>query len=151
MSIKASVLRYCELSWAMLTQFKAFIKWSTFCNFDPLEFTTPSLRIAQATNESGEPIVFCPLESCLFISGYAMNPKTSEDEAFRVGNTIDAEVARLGKQLGITKMLIAVPRNAPADLLEEDGEVIRVFVRKIPQSVVMGATATAPSPAMYLN
>ncbi|MGB8989912.1 MAG: hypothetical protein WCC37_25165 [Candidatus Sulfotelmatobacter sp.] len=150
--IKATVLRYCELSWGMLTKFKAFMKWSTFCTFDPAEFTTPSLRVVTATNERGEHIVFAPIETCLFVSGYALSPTATKDEAFQAGNAMDAMVARVGKENGISKMLVVLPKNAPADLLEnEDGEVIRVFVRKIPQSVLMGAVTVTPLQTAYLN
>jgi len=150
--MKAQILKYCELSWDMLTHFKSFMGWSTFSRFDPSELATPSLRIAQATKD-GNPIVFCPVETTLLVSGYAMNPSATKDEAQLAGDAIDVEVARLGQQLGVTKMLIVLPKNAPDDyLLEEDGEVIRVFVRKIPQSAVsFGVPVTQSQTGKYLN
>jgi hypothetical protein len=152
MKIKASLLRYCELSWEMLTHFKAFMKWSTFCRFDIEQFSTPSLRIATATRGNGEPIVFAPIETCLLVSGYALNPTVTKDEARIAGDIIDAELARLGQQMGVTKMLVVLPKDCPESLLEEDGwEEIRTYTRKIPVSAAMGTAITTPSPAMYLN
>src|ERR1700674_1732675 len=107
--MKASITKYFELSWEALTQLKAFLGWSTFCKFDPAELITPSLRIATATNEQGEAMVFCPIENVMLVS-YTLNPKSSKDEAFRAGNAVDAEIARLGQQLGISKAMIVLPK-----------------------------------------
>lgn len=152
--MKAQILKYCELSWGMLTQFKAFMGWSTFSRFNPSELNTPSLRIAQATNDAGDAVVFCPVEQILFVSGYALKPTATKDEAQRAGDAVDHEIAKLGQQLGISKAMIILPKNAPDDCLEnEDGEVVRVFVRRIPVNPVMGVglPVTHSQAGKYLN
>ena len=94
--MKATILKYCDMSLAALTSFKTFLKWSTFCKFDTAELSTPSLRIATATNERGEYSVFAPIENVLLVS-YCMSSNNSKDQARRAGDAIDAEIT--GKQV----------------------------------------------------
>jgi hypothetical protein len=148
-AMKATITKYFELSWDQLIKMKAFLSWSTFCKFDPSELTTPSLRIATATNEQGEATVFCPIETVMLVS-YALNPKSSQNEAFRAGNAVDAEIARLGQQLGISKAMIVLPEGVT--IPDDEGETIRVHIRNIPQSVVMGLRTDTPlQSARYVN
>lgn len=134
----------------MLTYFKAFMKWSTFCRLHTTELTTPSLRIAQATNERGEAVAFCPIESVMLLS-YVLRPGLTKDEAGRAGDAVDAEIAKLGKQLGISKAMIVMPEGLT--IPDDEGETIRVHIRKIPQTVAIGlATSVTQSQAgKYLN
>jgi hypothetical protein len=147
--IKATLLRWSELPWSAIKQFNQFMFKSTFCRD---QITTPSLRVAIATDENGEPLVVAPVETVLLLSGFAISPNASKEEARRCGYLIDVEVAALGQQLGIGKVIIVIPKDAPA-LLEEDGwQEIRTYTRKIPQSAAIDVVIPTQSrSAAYLN
>lgn len=149
MSIKATVLRWSELTWDAMKQFNIFMYKSTFSRD---QIATPSLRVAIATNEKGEPLLVAPVETVLLVSGFTISPGTTGEDAKLAGDAIDLEVARLGQQLGIGKVVFVIPKDAPA-LLEEDGwEEIRTYTRKIPQCDVTGFVIPTPSrSAAYVN
>lgn len=63
---------------------------------------------------------------------------------------MDAEIARLGQKLGISKAMIVLPEGVT--IPDDEGETIRVHIRKIPQSIVMGFKADTPlQSARYVN
>jgi hypothetical protein len=146
--MKSQILKYCELSWEALTHFKAFLGWSTFCKFDVAELTTPSLHIATAVNKQGVPMAFCPIENILLVS-YALNPNATKEEAGRAGDAVDTEVAKYAQRLGVSKAMIVLPEGVT--IPDDEGETIRVHIRKIPVSPVIGVGLPAPSTAAWLN
>lgn len=134
----ARIFKYCELSWPALTELKAWLRKSTtFNTFDMSMFANPALRVATATDASGNTIAYCPVESCFLISAYAVNPKATEAEATLAGDEIDAMLESEGQRAGISKCLIVLPPNHPGLPLDEFREV-RVYERRIPLGVRSG-------------
>ncbi len=148
MSIKASIARWRELSWEAMKHFNRFLYGSTFSRD---QINNPSLRVAIATNVQGEPLVVAPVETALLVSHITVSPNATTEEKHKAGDAIHLEVESLGQQLGIGRMIVVIPPDAPA-LLEEDGwEQIRTYTRKIPQTVSMGLEINTPSPSLYVN
>jgi len=148
----ARILKLCEMSWPALTNLKAWSKRSaSFSAFGFDNFSSPTLRIAQATNEQGEALVFCPIEQVFMVRSFAVNPKATEAEARRAGDIIDQEIAHQAQRAGITKLLLVVPHNYP-NLPDEKFELVKIFVRKVQPAIAMqGVGCHAQSPTQYLN
>ena len=154
LNIKASLLRYCELSWASLTQLKTYMGLckSCFNRFDPEMFASPSLRIAEATSEQGKPLMFVPIENVFLVGAYAVAPNTTQEEAERAGDEIEALVARQASMAGISKILMLVPPNYDGPYADEVKH-LRVIERKIPNAISMGGVRLqdTPSAHSYIN
>ena len=155
--IKATVRKYWELSWPDLCNLKAWMKNSkTFNSFDVDTFTSPSLKVAVA-NADGKTVCMTPIETCYMVSAFCVNPSASPDDARRAGDALDAEIARQGQMNGVSKLLIVVPADHPS--LQDssvdwaDFKEVRVFERKIPQTVGTGGVwlPQTQSPATYQN
>src|ERR1700691_209409 len=112
--IKATLLRYCDLYRPALTQLRSWMKRSTSFNCLDLEsFSATSLRVASATNEAGETVCYCPIETVLMVSAYAVNPSATPEQAQRAGDAIDRQLEWHAQQAGIQKMLIVLPKDHP--------------------------------------
>jgi hypothetical protein len=143
-NIKATLLRMSELSWESLTKLKAWMKMSaSFNSFDGENFNSPSLKIAQASDANGTPVVFCPVETCFLVSAYAVSPNVTPLEAQHAGDVIDAEIARHAQRNGISKMLIVVPKDYPA-LQDGEWKEFRVYERRIATAFNTHAINTTP-------
>jgi hypothetical protein len=152
-NIKAALFRYCDLGLSHLTWLKRWMRLSkSFNGFDPENFSASSLRVAVATNSKDDPLVFCPVETCMMISAYAVSPSTTTAEAQRAGDLIDAELERQAQMQGINKLLIVLPKDQPP-LPEGEWKEVRVFERKIPSAVVTHGIgrSTDPHARQYLN
>lgn len=147
-TIKASLFRYCDMSLYALTQLKNWMHLSkSFSNFDPESFAATSIRVATATNKYGDPIVFCPVESILFVSGFAVSPAATLEEANRAGAAIEAQIIQQAQNQGISRVLIAVNEDSPA--IPEAKELrLRVFELKVPS--VPDWYRNQPSATQYL-
>ncbi|HWO32396.1 MAG TPA: hypothetical protein VNO32_26675, partial [Candidatus Acidoferrum sp.] len=86
--------------------------------------------------EQGEVICYTPIETVFMVSAYAVSPTATAAEAQRAGDVIDAAVAHQAQLAGVSKMLLVVPATHP-DLPEGEWKQVRVFERKIPQSVAI--------------
>jgi len=149
MKIKASLLRYCEMSWPSLALLKRWMKLAaSFNGFDLDGFSNPSLKIAQATDADDQPICFCPVETVFLVSAYAVSPAATQAEARKAGDALDALIARQATMSGVSKMLIVVPRDHPE--LEGEWKEVRIYERKIQPTVMQGGCHTS-SPVAYLN
>jgi hypothetical protein len=151
LSIKATLLRYSEMSLSSLTLLKSWMRRSASFNmFDAENFTASSLRIAQATNEQGETLCMCPIETVFLVSAYAVSPNTTPSEAQMAGDILDGAIARIAQQQGIQKLLIVVPKDHPA-LPEEEYEQVRVYTRRIPQPLAMQGVGCFNATSAYIN
>lgn len=151
-NIKARILKYCDLSNADLIWIKRWMKQSaSFSKFDMDAFTSPSLQFATATTEGGEPLAYCPIERVFMVSAYAVSPTITPSQAQKVGDILDAAMAHAAQREGVSKFLLIVPKDHPA-LPEEEFSEVRMYVRKIPQSVLNGGVAyQATSAAKCFN
>lgn len=132
--IKASLLRCCEMSWQSLTKLKALMRWN---RIDADSLNSQSLRIAQANDEQGEPMVFCRVANVLFVDNYLLSPQTDRNQMQLCGDLIDSTIAQAAQLQGIRKVLIALPDNMPG-LPDEEFTLVRVYTRKVPQSISGG-------------
>lgn len=148
----ARIFKMCEMSWAALTELKAWSKRSaSFNGIDRETFTNPSLRIASATNSDGETVCYCPVETVFMVSAYALKPTATPAEAHAAGDAIDAELEKMAQRNGVNKFLICVPDGCPA-LPEGEWKKVSVYERKIPQTVTMhGIGCSATSQATFIN
>lgn len=135
-NVRAHLSKYCDLSWKELTLLKAWMKLSkSFNSFSPESFSSPSLRIAIATNEQRQPIAFCPVETILMVSAYAVSPTVSPTEAQLFGEAVDGEISLRAQQQGISKILIVVPENQTE--LPGEYKTMRVYERIVPPTFNM--------------
>jgi len=150
--IKAQLFKYCDLGLSQLTWLKRWMKQSSsFNGFAPENFSTSSLRVAVATNSQDEPMVFCPVETVMMISAYAVSPALTPSEAQRAGDVIDAQIERQAQLQGINRLLIVLPKDQPP-MPEGEWKEVRVFERKIPQAVMRGGVGyKSTCSATYLN
>jgi len=144
--MKATLLKWWEMSWPARTKLKAWMRQSaSFNGVDPVTFSDPSIRIAQASNEQGEPLVFCPVQTCFLLDGYAVGPEVTPEEAHRAGDLIDSMLEREAQRAGVSKLLICIPEGCP-NLPEGEWKTVRVYERLIPSAVnthLIDASATA--------
>jgi hypothetical protein len=71
MRFRAKLLRYCDLSWAALTEIKSWFKQQGLRDgFDVESFNNPKLQVISATNEDGQTMVHCLIEPCYMFSAY---------------------------------------------------------------------------------
>lgn len=156
MSFKATLLRWFELGWDARTELKAWLRQSrAFNSFDPECFNNAALRIASATNANGQAVAYCPIETAFVVNGYALNPNATPEDARKAGDYIEATLDREAQRAGVSKLLLVVPADHPS-LATLDGwadfREVRVFERRIPQSVVMGGVAyNAQSLTAHIN
>jgi hypothetical protein len=145
LQLKATVLKYCELSWHDLRNIKRWFKREEARDGFTLEsFSHPSLRVAKAENSVGQTICLTPIESCYVVGAYITNPEATSVELTRVGDSIDRELERIARREGVAKFLIALPDSRPS----EPGEKwIRVIEREVPQSVLMGGVSRVQTTA----
>jgi hypothetical protein len=158
--IKATIIRYRDFqfaaSWAALTQLPNWLsRTKTFNSLDYEGSASPSLRVACATNERGEAVCYTPIENVWVVSGFAINPAASPEEAQQAGDAIDAEIEREAQQAGVTRLLIMVPATNSALVPEGLDELkgVRVFERKIPtvEQARCYVPAASTSPVRYFN
>lgn len=152
-NLKARILKYCEMGWKELALLKRWMKHSTtFNTFDPEAFSSPSLRVAVGTNEQGDPIVFCPIESVLMVSAYAVSPSLSPAEAQRAGDVLDAAIAREAQRAGVSKLLLVLPKDYPV-LPDSEWREVRVYERQIAQPLAMSGVDCSSTSAVnkFLN
>lgn len=147
-NIKASLLRYCDMSWSALTELKRLLQQSAVVGsvFDVESLSNPSLRIAQATNAVGQVICFCPIEQAVVINPLAFNPKATEIEMYAAGAAIEAELAHQAALSGVSKLLMVVPDNMPSMPGER---FIRIVERKIVPAVITQGIATQTTQALH--
>ena len=68
-NFKARIFKFHDLSWKDLTLLKLWSRLSrSFNSFDPESYGAPSLRVATASNDAGEPVVFAPIETVFMVS-----------------------------------------------------------------------------------
>jgi hypothetical protein len=152
-NIKATLMKYCELSWESLTQLKKAIAVSrSFNNFDATTFNSPSVRVAVAVNEQGTPIAWCPVETIMVARAFAVVPGTSPEDAQRAGDAIDAEIAAVAAAKGITRLLLVVDANHPG-MGGDEWRGLKVFERQIPNLTSENQTMgrLTPHPEIYIN
>lgn len=144
--IKATLLRFKDLSWRDMCQLKSWSKRP----FDVENLTSPSTRIAQATNGRGETVCYANVEAVMVVSGYAVNFLATPEDAQIAGDSIDKEIARAAQLAGISKVLILVPEDCPTD---GEFKTIRVYERAVPQntSLDFGYPSQAQATHQLLN
>lgn len=151
----ARILRWCEMSWDARTQLKVWLQKSkTFSSFDMDNFSSPSLRVACATDSQGAAICYCPIEQILMVRSFAVNPKATEAEATMAGNQLDQQIERLAQMNNISKLLLVLPKDHPALQDDEWGDFkeCKIYERKIPPAIGFnGVGCPTPSPAQYIN
>ena len=131
LSMKTSLLKFCEMSWDALTQFKTFIK-STPVKCDLEAFSDPTLQIAQATNEIGQMICCCPVEQAYVMSVFAFNPNATDIEITDASCSIEAAIIRQAELAGVSRLLMVLPKNAPSMQGERS---VRILERRITPAV----------------
>ena len=114
-NIKTRLLKLSEMSWENLRELKAWMKRSQSFNkhFDVDAFNNPKLKIAQAVNQQGTTLVFCPVETVLMVSAYCVNPNVDPLTARNAGDYLDAAIAREAQKMGTSKIMIVVPEEFP--------------------------------------
>ena len=149
-TVKATVLKYSELSWSALTQIKAWFQRSPARNGFTLEnfANNPSLKVAQAVNSVGQTIILTPIEPCYIIGAFLQDPDATSVEMRRGCDSIDVEIARLAQREGITKFLIAIPDSHPS----QPGErCVRVIERVVPQIAAVQVGCHTQSATAHVN
>ena len=152
MNLKATLLRYCDLSWKSLTEIKSWFKRSGARDgFNVESFNNPKLQVISATNEDGQTVAHCLVESCYLFSAYLTNPEfKGEPEQQQAGNVIDGALAHLAQREGITKLLIVLPDSFPS---QPEERWVRTVERKVPQIAAiqaMGSFTQLPA-TRFLN
>ena len=113
--------------------------------------TDPEDTIAVAFNAAGEPVLFAPIERCWFMRSFAVNPEAKFTETQTASNLIEAVIAEKARAAGVSKCLMAVPSDFPAQPGDEF-EYVRVFVRRIPQVAAATVSCTAsPAATQFVN
>jgi hypothetical protein len=155
--MRATLLRWWEMSWAARTQLKAWMQQAaSFNEIEPEAFNDPLLRIAEVRNAQGDPVAFCPVQTCLLINGYAVGPHVTPEAAHQAGNLIDSMLEFEGQRMGVSKLLIAIPADhsclQESDLGMEFKEY-RVYERHVPASfAVSGVGLFDSTPVMkFIN
>jgi hypothetical protein len=145
-NIKTRIFKLCEMSRDTLTLLKLWAKRNPAGSLDVETFSNPALRVAQATNASGEVVCFSSVETAYVIGSLVHNPFATIAEIHSAGASIETEIAHLAQLSGVTELLMVVPNNLPS---MEGEEFIRVVRRKIvPQIVAMqgvGCSNSNPS------
>ena len=154
--LKATLVRYCELSVPVLTQLKAWMKRAPRFQFtDTDTFNASSLRVAVATNDKGEPQSITIVEKMLFCSGFAVRPDAGQDVAMQAGAAIDRVIEQQAALEGISKIFLVAPSDFE---MQEDGMTreiknVRLFLRSVPQTTIAQGTwgQHRSTAARYLN
>src|SRR5438445_13275940 len=93
-NMKATLMRWCQLSWGQRVELKAWAKRSkSFSSFDVSEFENPLLKVATATNATGETVVYCPVQTCFLVNAFVVSPSATPEEATSAGDLLDSELA----------------------------------------------------------
>ena len=150
---RATLLRYHEMSLPMLTQLKSWMKGAQSLNIVNVDYNAPSLRVAVAVTPTGEGVSYTVIEKMMLCSAFAINPKASVSEAQLAGDAIDKEMEAQAQLEGIGKVFLMVPEGNP---LQEDANTteirnVRVFIRRIPQTVFTGNAHNLPLATKYIN
>lgn len=131
-NIRAKLLRFRDLTWKDLRSFNAWPNKSK--DFDPFSaenLSSPTLRVAKATDEQGA-LCFCPVEQIFMVSEYVMRPGITEDQALQSGNAITAAIEDEAQRLGLTKLVLCLPIDHPATL-EGEWRTVKILEQHIPQ------------------
>jgi hypothetical protein len=148
MSIRATLLRFCELSWQARTELKAWLQKDA----DKECFSNPTtLRVASAQNAGGQAVSYCLVEQAFVVSGFAVNQNATPDEAQLAGDSITMKLEDEATRAGASKLLLVVPRGCPAP--GGEWKELKVYERRIAQAVALGgvACATSSQATRYLN
>src|SRR5258708_17406443 len=141
-NLRARIMRYCELSWDDLKNLKAWAKRSaSFNSFPPETFSSPSLKVAVATDADGKVVCMTPIETCYMVSAFLVSPEATSETASMAGDLIDAELAASAARAGVSKLLIVLPADHPC--LKDNPEwadfrEVRVYERKFNQTLGTG-------------
>jgi hypothetical protein len=113
--------------WADLTHedFFKLIGWSP----TKLEFDNRTL-VASASRD-GETLAYVAAQPVFIVSSYALNPETTPTDLQNCGNAIDSALLTEAQRVGIGKLWIELPEDAPP---QPDEKTIRVIERSIPQA-----------------
>ena len=141
-NMKATLMRWCQLSWGQRVQLKSWANQSKlFSSFDVSEFENPLLKVATATNATGETVVYCPVQTCFLVNAFVVSPSATEEQATLAGDLIDSQLSTEAQRAGVSSLLIMVPDNHPALLDNEkfgDFQTCRVYQRNFPLTVNSG-------------
>ena len=150
-TIKATLLKYHDLSWNTLTEIK---KWFGQSSRSRDGFTMDSfvnnrkLQVATATNSVGQNIAHCLIEPCYMFSAYVLNPEATEIEQRRAGDVIDGALAHLAQKEGVQKLLLLLPDSYPS---QPEEKWVRIVERQVPQiAAIQGMGCNTHSPA-FIN
>jgi len=133
----------------MFETFKAKIcKWA---DITPEEFwkflrlggspiDNPQALVCSASR-NGDTVAYLTAEPLFVVHSYALKEGFTPPELQKAGNVIDEALVVEGKRVGIGRMLILVPENAP----KQPGEkVLRYIERKLPQEIAFNSDGAAP-------
>jgi len=152
--LKATILRYCDLSYKSLVELKQWAKRSaSFNSFPPENFASPSLRVAVATNSDGETVCMTPIETVFLASTFLVNPLATQAEALAAGDEIDRQLSMEAQRVGASALLIMVPASNPKFRGKEwsDFKTMRVYERKFPNTVGTGGITLGKSNSTATN
>lgn len=145
--LKATLLRFRDLSWRDMTQLATWSKR----RFDTEHVTSPSYLVAAAKNAAGDVVCYANIRTVMLISYFAVNPQATPTEAYLGGDVIEKEVERQAALAGISQVLVVVPEDHRA-VLDGEWKNLRVYEREIPQTTIPNLGCSYPSQAaQYLN
>ena len=141
-NMKANLMRWCQLSWPQRVEMKSWAKRSkSFSSFEVENFNNPLLKVASATNATGETVVYCPVQTCFLVNAFVVSPSASEEQAALAGDLIDQQLSMEAQRAGVSSLLIMVPDDHPALRDKEnfgDFKTVRVYQRNFPNTVGTG-------------
>jgi hypothetical protein len=110
---------------------------------------TPSnVRVAQATDADGAPVVFASIENVLVVTGHSINPSATAEEARQSGDVITGEVIKSARLEGVSKIWVVAPDSYDGP----DVRTIRVVEEKVPQALPtqrIGCYSPVPSVTLF--
>src|SRR5689334_2038728 len=96
------------------------------------EFQNPNVLVAKATNECGDVVAYTAAEPVYVVSGFAVSPSATPEQAALAGDVMDAALVCEIQQSGCSRVLLVLPENTPC---QPDEKSIRIIERKIPPTI----------------
>jgi len=139
-NIQATILKASDIaamSFDMVRQALSWVRGTAVLGWFARASQSPSFRLAVATDDSGTPLTYVPIEQTFIIRDFIVNPTATTEQSQEAGDRINDEIQSMAEKAGISKYLLFTNQDVPRDEFcrEVKGKIYEITFPPRTQSV----------------